>query len=68
MTDSLRYLLKELLLSPNYSRVGEYGRRVTPLDQLPQGVQDKLEQKTIDYDQINAAGLKDGKWDIVYLT
>ncbi len=61
-------LLKELLLSPNFSRVGEYGRRVTPLENLPQGVQGKLEQKTVDFDHIEGAGLKDGKWDIVYLT
>jgi len=62
-----KHLLKELLESPNYSRVGEYGRRVTPSDQITVGKQ-KLEQKAINFDKLDEAGLKDGKWDVVFIT
>jgi len=59
-------LLKELLASPDVVRVGEYGRRVTPLDQIGAG-KDKLEQKTIDFEKLEESGLKEGKWDAVYI-
>ncbi|KAF7289485.1 hypothetical protein HMN09_01342500 [Mycena chlorophos] len=59
-------LLRELLASPHFSRVGEFGRRTTTLDALTTG-KDKLEQKTIDFDNIDAAGLKDGNWDVVFI-
>ncbi|KAL1759767.1 hypothetical protein FB107DRAFT_204430 [Schizophyllum commune] len=61
------HLLKELLASPHFSKVGEYGRRVTAPDTLSEG-KEKLEQKTIDFENLSAAGLKDGKWDVVYVT
>ena len=32
------------------------------------GGKEKLEQKTIDFENLSAAGLKDGKWDVVYVT
>ena len=38
------HLLKELLASPHFSKVGEYGRRVTAPDTLAEG-KEKLEQK-----------------------
>lgn len=64
-----RHVLRELLLSKDFDRVGEYGRRVTSLDQLkdiaPPG---KLEQKVINFENLEEAGLKDGKWDVVYIT
>jgi oxidoreductase len=82
-------LLNELLSSPHFTRVGEYGRRwvcipftlpvtyhgemefaccrVTPEDQLGPG-KAKLEQKVIDFERLEASGLKDGKWDVVYIT
>jgi len=62
-----RHLLQELLQDSNFTRVGEYGRRVTPADSIQVG-KDKLEQKAVDFDKIEEAGLKDGKWDVVYIT
>ena len=61
------HLLKELLASPHFSKVGEYGRRVTAPESLAEG-KEKLEQKTIDFENLSAAGLKEGKWDVVYVT
>jgi len=64
-----KHVLQELLASPHYTHVGEYGRRVTPLDTLPAGTQkDKLVQKVIDFDKLDEAALKEGKWDVVILT
>ncbi|KAK2462761.1 hypothetical protein APHAL10511_005279 [Amanita phalloides] len=60
-------VLKELLASSHFTRVGEYGRRVTKPDVIVTG-KDKLEQKTIDFEKIDQAGLKDGKWDVVFVT
>ncbi|KAG0697934.1 hypothetical protein DFH29DRAFT_1082080 [Suillus ampliporus] len=62
-----RHLLRELLASDQWSKVGEYGRRVTPEADLPQN-RGTLEQKTIDFDNLDAAGLKDGRWDVVFVT
>lgn len=62
-----KHVLKELLASPNYTRVGEYGRRVTPLEQITAG-KEKLEQKAIDFDKVEEAGLSVGKWDVVFIT
>lgn len=64
-----KHLLKELLASNDYSRVGEYGRRVTPADQLGgASTGSKLEQKVVDFEKIGEAGLKEGKWDVVFIT
>ncbi|KAJ6561084.1 hypothetical protein DFH09DRAFT_1316206 [Mycena vulgaris] len=60
-------LLKELLASPHFTRVGEYGRRTTSLEGLVAG-RDKLEQKTVDFEKPDAAGLRDSKWDVVFIT
>ena len=60
-------LLRELVASSEFTRVGEYGRRVTPKDKLGEG-SSKLEQKTIDFEKLEEAGLKDGKWDVVFVT
>ncbi|KAJ7035555.1 hypothetical protein C8F04DRAFT_1182143 [Mycena alexandri] len=60
------WVLKELLANPLFTRVGEYGRRTTALDGLPTG-KDKLEQKKIDFEKIEEAGLRDGKWDVVFI-
>ncbi|KAG1771073.1 hypothetical protein EV702DRAFT_660092 [Suillus placidus] len=62
-----RHLLHELLSSNEWSKVGEYGRRVTPEADLPQN-RGKLEQKTVDFENLEAAGLKDGRWDVVFVT
>ena len=60
-------LLRELVASSEFTRVGEYGRRVTPKDNLGEG-SSKLEQKAIDFEKLDEAGLKDGKWDVVFVT
>jgi hypothetical protein len=60
-------VLKELLASSYFTRVGEYGRRVTNLDTITSG-KEKLEQKTVDFEKIDQAGLKDGKWDVFFIT
>jgi len=62
-----KHLLRELLSSNEWSKVGEYGRRVTPETNLPEN-RSKLEQKTIDFENLDAAGLKDGRWDVVFVT
>lgn len=62
-----RQVLKNLLASSEFTRVGEYGRRVTPADQITTG-KDKLEQKVIDFEKITESRLKEGKWDVVYIT
>jgi len=61
-----KYLLKDLLSSPHFTRVGEYGRRITPLEQITSG-KEKLEQKTINFEQLEDAGLKAGRWDVVFV-
>ncbi|KAI0792864.1 hypothetical protein C8Q75DRAFT_731445 [Abortiporus biennis] len=62
-----RHLLRELLQSPNFTRVGEYGRKVTSAADITAG-KEKLEQRVIDFEQLDQAGLKDGKWDVVFIT
>ena len=62
-----RHLLRELLSNSEWSKVGEYGRRVTPESSLPENWS-KLEQKAIDFENLDAAGLKDGRWDVVFVT
>ncbi|KAJ7813153.1 hypothetical protein B0H14DRAFT_3478314 [Mycena olivaceomarginata] len=60
-------LLKELLASSTFTRIGEFGRRNTPLDALPAAGKDKLEQKVLDFEKLEAAGLREGKWDVVFI-
>ncbi|KAL0068349.1 hypothetical protein AAF712_004427 [Marasmius tenuissimus] len=61
-------LLKELLASPHFNRVYEYGRRLTNVESLTEG-KEKLEQKKIDFDKLEEDGsLKGGNWDVVFIT
>jgi oxidoreductase len=62
-----RHVLQNLLASPHFTRVGEYGRRVTPKDDITTGW-DKLEQKVIDFEKLQESGLNQGNWDVVYIT
>jgi len=62
-----RHLLQSLLASPHFSRVGEYGRKVTSPSDIKTG-KDKLEQKVIDFEKIQESGLKQGKWDVIFIT
>ncbi|KAL0057898.1 hypothetical protein AAF712_015447 [Marasmius tenuissimus] len=62
------HLLKELLASPHFNRVYEYGRRLTNVESLTEG-KEKLEQKKIDFDKLEEDGsLKGGNWDVVFIT
>jgi hypothetical protein len=64
-----QYVLKELLASSHFTRVGEYGRRVTSEDNLKVLTgKEKLEQKTIDFEKLDESGLKEGKWDVIFIT
>ncbi|KAH8110714.1 hypothetical protein DFH11DRAFT_1708326 [Phellopilus nigrolimitatus] len=63
-----KHVLRELLASSEFVRVGEAGRRVTPLEQLGADVGAKLEQRTINFEKLEEAGLKEGRWDVVFIT
>jgi oxidoreductase len=60
-------LLRELLASRQFTKVGEYGRNITPESDIAIG-KDKLEQKIINFENLNEAGLQEGRWDVVYIT
>jgi len=62
-----RHLLQNLLASSHFTRVGEYGRKVTPANEITSG-KDKLEQKVIDFEKIHESGLNKEKWDVVFIT
>ncbi|KDR80787.1 hypothetical protein GALMADRAFT_276967 [Galerina marginata CBS 339.88] len=62
-----RHLLQNLLASSHFTRVGEYGRKVTPASEITLG-KDKLEQKIIDFEKIHESGLNKEKWDVVFIT
>jgi oxidoreductase len=62
-----RYLLRELIASPTFTRVCEAGRRVTSTADLPAQASGKLEQKVIDFERLDESGLKEGKWDVVFV-
>ncbi|KAI0296563.1 hypothetical protein B0F90DRAFT_1927204 [Multifurca ochricompacta] len=63
-----RLLLRELLASPHFTRVGEAGRRLTSINELPADSRLKFEQTRVDFENIEAAGLKDGKWNVVFIS
>jgi len=64
-----QFVLKEILSTTYFTRVGEYGRRVTPTNDLPTVIEPvTLEQKSIDFENLGASGLKEGKWDVIYIT
>ena len=62
-----KLLLPQLLTSPTYHVIGEYGRRVTtPAPTSPNGK--TLKQKTIDFEKLEESGIKDDEpWDVVYI-
>ncbi|EIW75204.1 hypothetical protein CONPUDRAFT_132147 [Coniophora puteana RWD-64-598 SS2] len=63
-----KHLLRDVLASPEFTRVGEYGRRVTSSEAIA-GLagREKLEQRTMDYEKLGESGLKGGRWDVVYV-
>ncbi|KAG6877544.1 hypothetical protein C0993_006237 [Termitomyces sp. T159_Od127] len=60
-------ILLDLLQSPDFTKVGEYGRRVTDKSALPTSGTDKLVQRTIDFENLKESGLKEHKWDVVFI-
>jgi len=63
-----QYLLKELLGSAHFTRVGEYGRRVTPLSELASPGKEKLEQEVVDFEKIQPGSWSEKKWDVLFIT
>jgi len=62
-------VLRELLASKEFTRVIEVGRRVTSSDILANMAgKEKLSQKTIDFEKIEEAGLKEENPDVVIIT
>ena len=62
-----KHLLREILSSERFSRVVEYGRSVTPLSKLPDSVKSKLEQRTVDFENLDVPMFKQGNWDVVFI-
>ncbi|KAK7030559.1 hypothetical protein R3P38DRAFT_2702286, partial [Favolaschia claudopus] len=60
-------LLNELLTTSTFTRVGEFGRRTTSPDALPEQGKEKLQQKVIDFEKLDDAGLREGNWDVVFI-
>ncbi|OSX64387.1 hypothetical protein POSPLADRAFT_1039388 [Postia placenta MAD-698-R-SB12] len=64
-----RHILRALLASTVFTRVGEFGRKVTPEDQIAEHkASGKLVQKVIDFERVAEEGLGEGKWDVVFIT
>lgn len=61
-----KHILSTLLAAPEFIRVGEFGRRVTPLESL-QGDKSKLVQKTVDFEKISEEPALKEHWDVVYI-
>ena len=58
-------LLHELLASPSYTLIGEYGRKITSTDQLTG--KDKIQQRVIDFEKLEDAKLNELRWDVVFI-
>ncbi|THG97062.1 hypothetical protein EW026_g4872 [Hermanssonia centrifuga] len=61
-----KHLLKELISSNHFTKIGEYGRRVTPQSQIP--ATNKLEQKVVDFETINRTAFQNDRWDVIFIT
>ncbi|PSR78276.1 hypothetical protein PHLCEN_2v7472 [Hermanssonia centrifuga] len=61
-----KHLLKELISSSHFTKIGEYGRRVTPQSQIP--ATNKLEQKVVDFETINRTAFQNDRWDVIFIT
>ena len=62
-----KHILREVLLSERFSKVGEYSRSVTAETKLPEASKSKLEQKTVDFENLDAPTFKQGNWDVVFI-
>ncbi|GJE98561.1 NAD(P)-binding protein [Phanerochaete sordida] len=63
-----KHLLKEVVSSEHFSKVSEWGRSVTAPAKLPEAGKEKLEQKTIDFDNLDVPTFKQGNWDVIFIT
>ena len=61
-----KHILNEVLLSERFARVSEYGRSVTSESKLPQTT-GRLEQKKVDFENLEQAVWKQGNWDVVFI-
>ncbi|EAU90403.1 hypothetical protein CC1G_00787 [Coprinopsis cinerea okayama7 len=61
-------LLRTLLGTPYYTKVGEYGRRVTPQEQIESNGKEKLMQGTVDFETVTDKDLGEQKWDDVFIS
>jgi len=63
-----KHVLRELLANNHFTRVVEAGRRVTPSEAVEAlAGKEKLIQKTIDFDNLQASQLADEKADVVVI-
>ena len=63
-----KHLLRDVLAAPEFTRVGEYGRRVTPAETISSYAgREKLEQRTMDFERLGESGMREGRWDVVYI-
>jgi oxidoreductase len=62
-----KHILASLLAAPEFTKVGEFGRRVTSVDAL-QGDKSKLLQKTVDFEKISEEPALKEHWDVVYIS
>lgn len=62
-----KHVLKEVLLSQRFSRVIECGRSVTVQTKLPEAGISKLEQKTVDFENLDVSMIKQGNWDVIFI-
>lgn len=63
-----RHILKELISSPYFTKIGEFGRKVTDLDSIPGKDKEKVVQKTINFEKLQDAELGKDKWDVVFIS
>jgi oxidoreductase len=64
-----RHVLREVLCSTHFTRVCEAGRRLTPLESLPEHVHAKLDQRKVDFDGASdwQDAFRDAKFDVVFI-
>ncbi|QRW18846.1 oxidoreductase HTATIP2 [Rhizoctonia solani] len=60
-----RHVLRELLKDPQFTRVGEFGRRSLPESELHGVDTSKLQRKVVDFEKLDEKEWKEGRWDVV---
>lgn len=59
-----KHILSGLLASPEYTRVGEFGRRVTAFDNPPEKL---IQRKISDFDKVEEVEDIKDSWDVVII-